>query len=70
MNILFCSVGRRCELLKDFRKTMGAEGKIVATDLSEYAPAVYFADKYYLVPTILIIFPRYWTSAGRKKSTR
>ena len=21
MNILFCSVGRRCELLKDFRKT-------------------------------------------------
>ena len=52
MNILFCSVGRRCELLKDFRKTMGAEGKIVATDLSEYAPAVYFADKYYLVPRI------------------
>ena len=52
MNILFCSVGRRCELLKDFRKTMGAEGKIVATDLSEYAPAIYFADKYYLVPRI------------------
>ena len=23
MNILFCSVGRRCELLKDFRKSLG-----------------------------------------------
>lgn len=52
MNILFCSVGRRCELLKDFRKTMGAEGKIVVTDLSVYAPAAYFADRFYLVPRI------------------
>lgn len=52
MNILFCSVGRRCELLKDFRKTMGAEGKIVVTDLSVYAPAAYFADRFYQVPRI------------------
>lgn len=52
MNILFCSVGRRCELLKDFRKTMGSEGKIVVTDLSVYAPAAYFADKFYQVPRI------------------
>lgn len=52
MNILFCSVGRRCELLKDFRKTMGTTGKIVATDLSIYAPAAYFADKFYQVPRI------------------
>lgn len=52
MNILFCSVGRRCELLKDFRKTMGAEGKIVVTDLNVYAPAAYFADKFYPVPRI------------------
>ena len=52
MNILFCSVGRRCELLKDFHKTMGESGKIVATDLSVYAPAAYFADKFYLVPRI------------------
>lgn len=52
MNILFCSAGRRCELLKDFKKTMGDSGKIVATDLSNTAPAIYFADKYYLVPRI------------------
>lgn len=52
MNILFCSVGRRCELLKDFRKTMGESGKIVVTDLSIYAPAAYFADKFYQVPRI------------------
>lgn len=52
MNILFCSVGRRCKLLEDFRKTMGKSGKIVATDLSVYAPAAYFADKFYQVPRI------------------
>lgn len=52
MNILMCSVGRRGELLKNFRKTMGDEGKIIATDLSEYAPALYFADKQYIVPRI------------------
>lgn len=52
MNILFCSVGRRCELLKDFRKTMGEDLKIVVTDNSEVAPAMAFADKAYLVPLI------------------
>ncbi len=52
MNILFCSVGRRCELLKDFRKSMGDELKIVVTDHSEVAPAMAFADKAYKVPLI------------------
>ncbi len=52
MNILFCSVGRRCELLKDFRTTMGEKIKIVVTDNSPVAPAMAFADKAYLVPLI------------------
>lgn len=52
MNILFCSVGRRAELLKNFRKSMGKEGRIIATDLSNTAPALYFADAFYLVPPI------------------
>jgi len=52
MNILFCSVGRRCELLKDFRTTLGNQGKIVVTDNSPVAPAMAFADKAYLVPLI------------------
>lgn len=52
MNILFCSAGRRCELLKDFRKSMAANGKICATDHSKYSPAIYLADSHYIVPTI------------------
>ncbi len=52
MNILFCSVGRRCELLKDFRKTLGDKVHIVVTDNSVYAPALAFADKSYQVPLI------------------
>lgn len=52
MNILFCSAGRRCELLKDFKKTMGNKGKIIATDISLTAPTIYMADKYYIVPRI------------------
>lgn len=52
MNILFCSVGRRCELLKDFRNTLGNQVKIVVTDNSKVAPAMAFADKAYLVPLI------------------
>ena len=52
MNILMCSVGRRGELLKDFKNSMSENSKIIATDLSPYAPALYFADKQYLVPCI------------------
>ena len=52
MNILFCSVGRRGELLKDFRLSMEPGSKIVAADNSRFAPALYFADKTYLVPLI------------------
>lgn len=51
-NILFCSAGRRVKLIKDFRKSMGNEGKIVVTEMSNVAPAVYVADKFYKVPTI------------------
>lgn len=52
MNILFCSAGRRCELLKDFKKTLGENVKIVVTELSKFAPALNFADKAYIVPKI------------------
>lgn len=52
MNILFCTAGRRAELLKDFRKSLSAGSKIIATDNSKYAPAIYMADKHYLVPLI------------------
>ena len=52
MNILFCSVGRRAEFLKNVRKSMGNEGRIIATDITSTAPALYFADAFYLVPPI------------------
>lgn len=52
MNIMLCSVGRRGEMLKNFKKTLGDNVKIVATDNSPYAPALYFADKQYLMPLI------------------
>ncbi len=51
-NILFCSVGRRARLLMDFRESMKGCGKLIATDLSPVAPALFFADKTYLVPRI------------------
>mgnify|MGYP000588098243 CR=1 FL=1 len=52
MNILFCSAGRRVELLKDFRKSMDEGDRIIAADLSNLAPALYVADAHYLVPRI------------------
>ncbi len=52
MNILMCSVGRRGELLKNFKNSLGENSKLIATDLSPYAPALYLADKQYIVPSI------------------
>lgn len=46
------SVGRRAELMKDFRASMETGSRIIATDNSPYAPALYFADKQYIVPRI------------------
>lgn len=51
-NILFCSVGRRAKLLKNFRESMNGSGKIIATDMSPVAPALFFADEAHLVPHI------------------
>lgn len=51
-NILFCSVGRRAKLLKNFRESMEGCGKLIATDMSPVAPALFFADETYLVPRI------------------
>lgn len=52
MNFLMCSVGRRGELIKNFRMSMEQGSQIIAIDNSPYAPALYLADKQYLVPRI------------------
>lgn len=50
MNILILSAGTRNKIVQYFKKTLGGSGNIVATDMSELAPAVYEADKFYKVP--------------------
>ena len=52
MNILVLSAGTRNKVVQYFKKAVGDGGKIVATDCSNLAPAIYDADKFYLVPRI------------------
>lgn len=52
MNFLFCSVGRRGELIKDFKLSLDAGSKIIVTDCDHTAPALYFGDRQYIVPKI------------------
>ncbi len=51
MNFLILSVGTRNKVVKYFKETF-KDGKIIATDMSEIAPALYEADKHYIVPRI------------------
>ncbi|MEE3427359.1 MAG: ATP-grasp domain-containing protein [Ruminococcus sp.] len=50
MNILILSAGTRNKIVQYFKKALNGKGKVVATDMSELAPAIYDADKYYIVP--------------------
>ena len=50
MNILILSAGTRNKVVQYFKKAVGNNGKVIATDMSEIAPAVYEADKFYKVP--------------------
>ena len=50
LNILLLSVGTRNKIVQYFKKNFSEYGKIIATDMSELAPAVYEADKFYKVP--------------------
>lgn len=55
INILVLSAGRRVELIKRFKKAkerLGVPGRIIAVDISNTAPAIYFADRYHLIPRI------------------
>lgn len=52
MNILILSAGTRNKVVQYFKRNLGEKGKVVATDMSEFAPAVYEADKFYKVPCI------------------
>lgn len=52
MNILILSAGTRDKVVQYFKREVGENGKVVATDCSNLAPAVYEADSFYLVPRI------------------
>ena len=52
MNILILSVGTRNKVVQYFKAALNGKGKIIATDMSPIAPAIYEADKHYIVPRI------------------
>ena len=52
MNILILSCGTRNKIIQYFKKELNGNGLVIATDCSKLAPALYEADKYYIVPKI------------------
>ena len=54
-NILVLSCGTRNKVIQYFKKALTAKdgsrtGRVIATDMSAIAPAIYEADAYYIVP--------------------
>lgn len=49
MNILVLSAGTRNKIIQYFRRALDGLGTVVATDMSSLAPALYEADKHYIV---------------------
>lgn len=52
MNLLILSCGTRDKVVEYFKEAFGDAGRVVCTDCSPYAPALYEADAHYLVPRI------------------
>lgn len=52
MNILILSCGTRNKIVQYFMKAWKGSGRVIAADMSPYAPALYDADKFYIVPHI------------------
>lgn len=50
MNILILAAGTRNKIVQYFKKAF--DGNVIATDASKLGPALYDADKYYIVPPI------------------
>lgn len=50
MNILILSCGTRNKIVQYFRKELKGEGNVICTDCSPIAPALYEADRHYIVP--------------------
>ena len=50
MNVLVLSCGTRNKIIQYFKRELNGAGKVIATDMSPNAPALYEADVYYIVP--------------------
>ena len=50
MNILILSCGTRNKIVQYFKEAVGEVGRVVTTDCSRYAPALYDADSFFVVP--------------------
>lgn len=51
-NILILSAGTRNKIIQYLKKALQKRGNVIATDMSTLAPAIYEADRYYIVPRI------------------
>lgn len=52
MNILILAAGTRNKIVQYFKNTFSGVGNVIATDANNLGPAIYDADKYYIVPSI------------------
>ncbi len=52
LNILLLSVGTRNKIIQYFKKELSGCGRVIATDMTDVAPALYEADGHYQVPRI------------------
>ena len=52
VNILILSAGTRDKVVQYFVRSLAGIGSVTATDCSALAPAIYDADRYYIVPRI------------------
>ena len=52
MNLLILSAGTRNKVVQAFKTALHGKGRVIATDCSNLAPAIYDADAFYLVPRI------------------
>jgi carbamoyl-phosphate synthase large subunit len=55
INVLFCSAGRRVELLRAFRRayeSLSLPGRMIGIDIDPLAPALQLCDRFYMVPKL------------------
>lgn len=50
VNILITSASRKVKLVKNFKKALNKNGKVIAIDINSNSPALYFADEFILAP--------------------